>query len=60
MTKRKYVFSVASLKATGLPRDKWPLNNGVMAICIEKPALSKTELADQKSLVNQTEGNQSK
>ena len=36
MTKRKYAFSVADLRKTGLPKDKWPLNNGFTLWCVDK------------------------
>jgi hypothetical protein len=40
MTKRKYAFSVTDLKKTGLPKEKWPLNNGFTLMTIEKEIIS--------------------
>ena len=34
--RKKYAFDVKDLKATGVPKSRWPLNNGTNCWVIEK------------------------
>lgn len=62
MTKRKYLGTVKALRATGLPKEMWPRNNGFR---LGKPlsatlVILKPELPSHTSEEIQSEDNQPK